>query len=1371
MLNRILPRRSSSLLAGLLLTVLPAVHSFAGATMKVTNDWGSGFQAEVEVTNTTSKTLTDWRLEFTMTPQITSIWNASVESHTGTRHVIKGAAWNKSLAPGAKTTFGFVAQPGNLKTLPTDFVLRDANESPATTPSPTPTPSPSATPTPTPSPTPQSGVPGKPTLAVYKNWGADGGFDLEWNKWSGPDAVTWRVLEDGKEIHRAPAAASADGKQTGRLHLDREYGVFSYQIGLLNAAGETLSDAQTYIAGGASGLKIPSLDENSQARQVTIPQNANTDLVVTRPGSTAALNLSLSTNNGTVFSYQALANGTIRLRGLKAGRASLKIEDTVSGETRYLGIRVKNADGSLPGLPDYIPLGSVSEDTPADLTFWRAFSHDAKNRRMDARYIYLNGGPKSTAGGWRTWTDKDGFRATSFVRESLKLGMIPFFVWYNIPDGGESYWTNLQHIQSAEYMRGYFTDLKFALDLMKAEAGDEMIGLVLEPDFLGYLAQNRQDTDTLEARTDAVYDSGVLSRTSDPIFPNTVRGLVEAINYTINKYLPNAYFGWQFNLWASPAGGWTTPIGAKGLMRITDERGVTQGRADIAKEARAIADYYVKAGILTHGADFVSVDKYGLDAGYEGKSDNPSASTWFWNAVHWSNYLEFCRALKTQTNLPVVLWQLPVGHINSSLEPNPYNNGGTFPDHTNTAQHYEDSAPAFFFGDKFEVTGARLDWFSRYDTTTKVSLEDSAVKWGSHIAASRDAGVRLILFGAGVGDSTDGVGNPPTDAFWWITKAQRYYENPVPTGSTSPGPSPTPTPGSTPAPTPTPTPSATPTPPPTPTPTPTPSPTATPTPAPSGPNTTVQIGNVRVTFAVTQDWISGFQGEFKLTNTGSQTISNWRLEFDFAPQISSAWDAVVTSSGNRYTAVPMSWNTSIAPGGTVSFGFLGSPGNVKTPPTNISVNGSSSGGTPTPTPTPVPTATPTPVPSPTPVASPTPPMPTPVPTPDPTPSTGGPSINGKKIVGYFAEWGIYQKNYHVSDIPANKLNVINYAFAKPTSSGDVVLFDEWAAVQRPYPGDMAGQPLLGNFNQLIKLKQAHPHLVTMISIGGWTLSGEFSDIALTSSSRDRFARSAIAFMKKYGFDGLDIDWEYPVGGGLGSNKVRPQDKQNYTLLLQELRRQLDVAGNNDGKKYYLSIAAPAGPGNIANFELAKIAAACDWINLMAYDLHGDWENPTNHHACLYAPAGDPLSVEKAVTTYLAAGVPPAKLVVGVPFYGRGWKGVGPTANGLRQPSAGGMPGTYPPDMEWEYRDILNRLTTRPGVYKRFWDDTAKAPWIYAAGENGGTFVTYEDTESLGHKTQFIKDRSLGGIMFWELSSDSKSPADSLLQKISDGLKP
>ena len=185
-------------------------------------------------------------------------------------------------------------------------------------------------------------------------------------------------------------------------------------------------------------------------------------------------------------------------------------------------------------------------------------------------------------------------------------------------------------------------------------------------------------------------------------------------------------------------------------------------------------------------------------------------------------------------------------------------------------------------------------------------------------------------------------------------------------------------------------------------------------------------------------------------------------------------------------------------------------------------------------------------------------------------------------MAYFVEWGIYQRDYHVYDIPAKNVNVLNYAFADISTGGEVVLFDSYAAVEKAYPGDTWDQPLRGNFNQLKKLKAQNPHLITMISVGGWTLSSRFSDAALTAASRSKFAASAVAFIRKYGFDGVDIDWEYPGGGGLETNVSRPEDKQNFTAFLSELRRQLDAAGQQDGRRYYLSIAAPAGPDKIAS---------------------------------------------------------------------------------------------------------------------------------------------------------------------------------------------
>ena len=373
-------------------------------------------------------------------------------------------------------------------------------------------------------------------------------------------------------------------------------------------------------------------------------------------------------------------------------------------------------------------------------------------------------------------------------------------------------------------------------------------------------------------------------------------------------------------------------------------------------------------------------------------------------------------------------------------------------------------------------------------------------------------------------------------------------------------------------------------------------------------------------------------------------------------------------------------------------------------------------------------------------------------------------------MGYFAEWGVYGRDYHVYEIPAKNLNVINYAFADISAAGEVVLYDSYAAVEKSYPGDTWDQPLRGNFNQLKKLKAQNPHLVTLISVGGWTLSGRFSDIALTPALRSKFAASAVAFIRKYGFDGVDIDWEYPGGGGLPSNVSRPEDKQNFTSLLAELRRQLDLAGKADARRYYLTIAAPAGLDKIANIQPAAIAAVLDWINVMTYDLHGAWENRTNHHAALNGAPGDPLTVRAAMDAYLAAGVPRDKLVVGLPFYGLSWKGVPNINNGLAQSATGAATGTWDATGMFDYWDIEQRLAAQPVAYRKFRDSTGNAPWVYAPTLQGGLFITYDDRESISLKCDYINAQNFRGAMFWELSGDL-TDGTGLLPVVKNKVKP
>jgi chitinase len=365
-----------------------------------------------------------------------------------------------------------------------------------------------------------------------------------------------------------------------------------------------------------------------------------------------------------------------------------------------------------------------------------------------------------------------------------------------------------------------------------------------------------------------------------------------------------------------------------------------------------------------------------------------------------------------------------------------------------------------------------------------------------------------------------------------------------------------------------------------------------------------------------------------------------------------------------------------------------------------------------------------------------------------------------RVIGYFSSWGIYDREYFVTDIAADKLTHINYAFFLISENGECILGDEWADTQFPYPGDQEDEELRGNSKQLNLLKESHPGLQTLMSIGGWSGSDLFSDVALTDESRQKFVQSCIAMMTQYGFNGIDIDWEYPTGGGEVGNKARPEDKQNFTLLLAEFRRQFDELGSQRGQHYLLTIAAPSTVRQYANIELDKIIASLDWINVMTYDFSGPWSETTGFNAPLYPDAASPAlatnNADNTVRGYLAAGVPPEKLVLGVPFYGRGWGGVEETNDGLYQPYSGFSDGEY------EYSDLVVNYV---GKFQRFWNDTAKVPWLYDA--DTGTMITYDDPESLAFKANYVKEQQLGGVMIWELASDDHS--HSLLNAVYDTL--
>ena len=380
---------------------------------------------------------------------------------------------------------------------------------------------------------------------------------------------------------------------------------------------------------------------------------------------------------------------------------------------------------------------------------------------------------------------------------------------------------------------------------------------------------------------------------------------------------------------------------------------------------------------------------------------------------------------------------------------------------------------------------------------------------------------------------------------------------------------------------------------------------------------------------------------------------------------------------------------------------------------------------------------------------------TPEPTrpPLPTPTLLGVPAAGNfqyRIVGYYPSWGVYARKYSPVDIPVDHLTHINYAFGKIDRETLTCVYADTTADDN-------------NFIDLRRMKQNHPHFQVLLSIGGWTLSDGFSDAALTDESRQKFVQSCLAlYMGRYPevFDGFDIDWEYPVGGGIETNTYRPEDKHNLTLLMQEFRHQLDELGQQTGRPYLLTAAMPASPGIYQNYELKELADVLDWMNLMAYDFHGAWDKTTNFNAPLYQAAGDTSetnNVDAAVKGYLAAGVPAKKLNLGLPFYGRGWGNVPPQANGLYQSTSELPVGTFTYGY-YDYWDLVTRYVYQ-GDYVRYWNDEAQAPWLYSPTDR--VFITYDDPQSIGLKADYVVANDLGGAMLWDLSNDDGSLLDTV----------
>ncbi|MFD8950585.1 glycosyl hydrolase family 18 protein [Streptomyces xanthophaeus] len=558
------------------------------------------------------------------------------------------------------------------------------------------------------------------------------------------------------------------------------------------------------------------------------------------------------------------------------------------------------------------------------------------------------------------------------------------------------------------------------------------------------------------------------------------------------------------------------------------------------------------------------------------------------------------------------------------------------------------------------------------------------------------------------------------------------------------------------------------------------------------------------TYTKVSDWGSGFEGKWVVKNTGTTTLTSWTVEWDYpaGTAVTSAWDATVTSSGTHWTAKNLSWNGSLSPGATASFGFNGSgPG----APSGCKINGGPCDGSTQPGDNP-PSAPGAPTASNvtetslslswqaatddkgvknydvyrggTKIATVTGTSyadsgltkgttygytVTARDTADQTgPSSGALSVTtpggtvppdpgGKVKLGYFTEWGVYGRNYHVKNLvtsgSAAKITHINYAFGN-VQGGKCTIGDAYADYDKAYTADQSvdgkadtwDQPLRGNFNQLRKLKAQYPNIKVLWSFGGWTWSGGFGQAAANPAA---FAQSCYDLVEDPRwadvFDGIDLDWEYPNACGLSCDTSGAASLKN---LMQATRAKF-------GTNNLVTAAISADGSNGGKLDAADYAGAAqyvDFYNVMTYDFFGAWaaQGPTAPHSPLTAYSGIPqdgFNSEAAITKLKGKGIPGSKLNLGIGFYGRGWTGVTQAAPGGT--ATGPAQGTYEQGIE-DYK-VLKGSCPATGTI---------AGTAYA--KCGSNWWSYDTPATIAGKMTWAKQQGLKGAFFWEFSGDTSN---------------
>jgi chitinase len=392
------------------------------------------------------------------------------------------------------------------------------------------------------------------------------------------------------------------------------------------------------------------------------------------------------------------------------------------------------------------------------------------------------------------------------------------------------------------------------------------------------------------------------------------------------------------------------------------------------------------------------------------------------------------------------------------------------------------------------------------------------------------------------------------------------------------------------------------------------------------------------------------------------------------------------------------------------------------------------------------------------------------------------AANPTEVVGvYYPEWAVYLRQYPVERIPFDKITHLMYAFVpicgpnetlkvlNPNGHAllqqecagkrdfEVTIHDTWAAL-----GSMHN-----NYGKLQQQKQRHPHVKVLISIGGWSLSDPFHALVKTQDTRATFIHSVVRFLEQYPvFDGVDLDWEYPGGGGANPELGSADEGENFIALVQELRAALDAAGQGKGQRYLLTAAVGSAPAKINQVPYAKLYAdpqqpGLDLVFAMTYDYYGAWNGVRGHTSGLF-PAENPVvpgfNGHESIQNLISAGVPRQNLVLGVSMYGRAWQNVQPASDSpmsISESDNAASPWALESGM-WEagvmdYKFIQSRFRHNP-AFTYVFDTVAKAPFLWS--ESQKKLITYDNSCSAAYKHKYVQQHSLAGIFGWEIDSDN-----------------